>query len=141
MKYIIIPLLFLSLSLNAQTILGKWKTIDDKTGREKSIVEIYEKGGKVTGRIIKIFAVHDEDPDPVCNECPEDDDRYLKKVIGMEIIRNVVTTKAIETAEGEILDPESGKVYPCKVWIEGTQLMVRGYWGPFFRTQVWNRVN
>jgi uncharacterized protein (DUF2147 family) len=141
MKYFILPFLFISFSLNAQTIFGKWKTIDDKSGKEKSIVEIYEKGGKITGKVIKIFPQPGTDPDPVCQECPEEDDRYLKKVIGMEIIRNMVATKTIDMGEGEILDPEVGKVYRCKVWVEGTQLMVRGYWGPFFRTQVWNRLN
>jgi uncharacterized protein (DUF2147 family) len=46
-----------------------------------------------------------------------------------------------EYAAGNILDPEEGKVYKCKLWLEGTELKVRGYWGPFYRTQTWTRSN
>jgi len=37
----------LGISVHAQSVLGKWMTIDDKTGAEKSIVEIYSENGKV----------------------------------------------------------------------------------------------
>jgi uncharacterized protein (DUF2147 family) len=40
---------------------------------------------------------------------------------------------------GTILDPESGKVYDCKLWLENGRLMVRGYVAFFFRTQEWIR--
>jgi uncharacterized protein (DUF2147 family) len=45
-----------------------------------------------------------------------------------------------EYSEGNILDPENGKIYRCKLWLENGDLKVRGYWGPFFRTQTWKRV-
>ncbi len=38
-----------------QTVIGKWKTIDDETGKAKSIVEIYEKSGKIYGKVIEIL--------------------------------------------------------------------------------------
>lgn len=129
-----------SLCFGQQFILGKWRTIDDNTNEEKSIVEIFEKGGKVFGKIIRIFPKQGEDPDPVCNKCDEDDNRYKKKIVGMEIIRNMQWSGNALT-NGDILDPEVGKIYRCKLWIEGNELMVRGYWGPFYRTQTWKRVN
>jgi uncharacterized protein (DUF2147 family) len=122
----------------SQSPVGKWKTVDDNSGEERSIVEIYEKDGKVFGRITKLFRKPGEDPDPVCDECDKEDPRYKKKIIGMEIIREMkVSGKEYE--EGNILDPETGKVYRCKLWVEGDQLQVRGYWGPFFRTQTWRK--
>jgi len=137
-------LVFLSLIITtaqAQTsILGKWKTIDDESNEEKSVVEIFNRDGKVHGKIVKLFRKPGEDPDPVCDECPADDSRYNKKIIGLEIIQNLVKSDEAY-AEGTILDPEDGKIYRCKIWIEGSDLMVRGYWGPFFRTQTWKRVN
>jgi uncharacterized protein (DUF2147 family) len=136
---LLLPLLFLTTSVFGQTIVGKWKTIDDNTGEERSVVEIYEKGGKVYGKIIKLFRKPGEDPDPLCDECDKDDSRYNKKVIGMEIITGMVKAGK-EYEGGEILDPESGKVYRCKLWIENNELQVRGYWGPFFRTQTWKKV-
>ena len=123
---------------SAQSIVGKWKTIDDNTGEAKSIVEIYEKDGKFYGKVTKIFLDPNEDPDPVCDECDKDDPRYKKKIIGMEIIRGLKKDDD-EFSGGDILDPENGKVYRCRLWVENGDLMVRGYWGPFFRTQTWKR--
>lgn len=135
----LIGLLVLIPSLGwTQSIIGKWVTIDDNSGKQKSIVEIFEKGGKYHGKITKLFREANEDPDPICDECEDDDPRYKKKIIGMEIIRDL--KKSGDNYEhGDILDPENGKVYKCKLWIEGTELKVRGYWGPFFRTQSWKR--
>lgn len=123
-------------SFGQLTVLGKWKTIDDNTGEEKSIVEIFEKGGQVFGKITKLYVAKGEDPDPICDECDEEDDRFKKKILGMEIIRNMKKT-VDELSEGTILDPENGKIYRCKIWVEGKELKVRGYLGPFYRTQTW----
>lgn len=138
----IIPLLLILMAYTgyAQSISGTWKTIDDKTGEQRSVVEIFERNGKVFGKIIKIFPAAGEEPDPVCDECPEDDARYKKKIIGMEIIKDMQKS-GNEYSEGNILDPEEGKVYKCKLWVEGNVLKVRGYWGPFYRTQTWARIN
>ena len=125
-------------ALRAQSVTGKWKTIDDETGQEKSIVELFERDGKLYGRIVKILDTT-RDPDPVCDKCPSDDPRFRKKVIGMEFIRDM-TREDHDYTGGDILDPEVGKVYRCKLWLEGSDLMVRGYWGPFYRTQTWKRV-
>lgn len=117
-------------------IVGKWVTIDDGTNEEKSVVEIFEQKGRYHGKIVKIFST--DDPDPVCDKCPRDDVRYLKKVIGMEIIQDM-KKDGEQYIDGSILDPEEGKVYRCKLWLEGASLMVRGYWGPFYRTQTWRK--
>jgi uncharacterized protein (DUF2147 family) len=127
-------------SAEAQEITGRWKTIDDETGNERSIVEIFERQGKYFGKIIKIFPAAGEEPDPVCNECPEDDSRYKRKIIGMEILRDL-EKKEESYDDGNILDPKNGKIYRCKLWMDGPELKVRGYWGPFFRTQTWKRVS
>jgi uncharacterized protein (DUF2147 family) len=136
---LILPLLTATfIAADAQQLLGKWKTIDDNSGKPKSVVEFYERNGKVYGKIVALFREPGEDPDPVCTKCESDDERHGKKVIGMTIVRNMVKEGA-EYTGGDILDPEVGKVYRCKLWIEDNQLMVRGYWGPFFRTQVWSK--
>lgn len=137
---ILIFLLLSCLTLKAQSVVGKWKTIDDNSGEERSVVEIYEKNGRIFGRIIKLFRKPGEDPDPVCDECDGDDPRYNKKVIGMEIIRNMKQSEK-DYSDGDILDPETGRVYRCRLWVEGQELKVRGYWGPFYRTQVWKKVS
>ena len=138
MRYLFTTLLFiLIVSLQAQNSpLGKWKTIDDETGEPKSIVEIYERDGKYYGKVVKLFRTPDEEQDPVCKECDEDDKRYKKKIIGMEIITEMVKD-GDEYEDGEILDPNNGKIYNCKFWREGNKLLLRGYWGFLYRTQEW----
>ena len=44
---------------------------------------------------------------------------------------------------GKILDPNNGKTYSVRLSPidNGRKLQVRGYIGPFFRTQVWERVD
>jgi uncharacterized protein (DUF2147 family) len=128
----------ISLSLNAQDIFGKWKTIDDNTGKARSIVEITQEDGKAFGKILKLFREPEEDLDPICDDCS--DYRKDKKVIGMTIITEMAKDGA-EWEDGEILDPENGKVYDCKLWLEDGNLKVRGYVAFFFRTQTWFPVN
>ena len=124
--------------MSAQDIFGKWKTIDDNTGKARSIVEITQKDGKAFGTILKLFREPGEDLDPICDDCT--DYRKNKKVIGMTIITEM-EKDGDEWEDGEILDPENGKVYDCKLWVEDGKLKVRGYVVFFFRTQTWFPVN
>jgi len=134
---LILALSFLSINLNAQDIFGKWKSIDDNTHKPKSIVEITKKDGKAYGKIIKLFREPDEDQDPICDECDDDDYRKDQKVLGMTIITDMVQD-GDEWEDGEILDPKDGKIYDCKIWLaEDGTLKVRGYIAFFFRTQTW----
>ena len=129
-------------ALAQSTPVGVWKTIDDATGKEKSLVRISETGGVVTGRIEKLL-----DPatpaDAVCKECT--DERKDKPVLGMTIIRDVRPDESDKGlwGGGDILDPNNGKVYKVRLRPTdgGAKLEVRGYIGaPLFgRTQTWIR--
>ncbi len=139
MKKITLTLLslFFAIACYGQgNIIGKWKTIDDETGEAKSVVEIFENNGQYFGQIVKLFRKPHEDPDPICDKCPQNDARYNKKVIGMEIIRDMKKVED-EYIDGTVLKPDEGKIYKCKIWIEGQELKIRGYWGLFYRTQTW----
>ena len=146
MKLLSVVFLFISFTgiLPAQdnSIVGRWKTIDDETGEPKSIVTIYEQDGKYYGRIDSLFRKPGEDPDPVCDKCPEDDPRYNKKIKGMVIIKDMVKDDdEDEYEDGTILDPKKGKIYDCKLWVEDGNLKVRGYIMFLYRTQTWYRVD
>jgi uncharacterized protein (DUF2147 family) len=134
---LVLILLSLSINIHAQDIFGKWKTIDDNTGKARSIVEITKKDGKAYGKILKLFREPGEELDPICDECT--DYRKDKKVIGLTIITDM-EKDGDEWDDGEILDPENGKIYDCKLWVEDGKLMVRGYVAFFFRTQTWHPV-
>lgn len=119
---------------------GLWKTIDDDTGKAKSLVRIEEKDGVVTGRIEKL--IDPEVADPKCIECT--DERKDKPVVGLTILRNLKKNGDSEPTweGGDVLDPKNGKVYRARIRpIDGgKKLQMRGYLGPFYRTQEWIRV-
>jgi uncharacterized protein (DUF2147 family) len=125
---------------DAMSPVGLWKTIDDKTGRERAIVRVYEDHGLLFGRIEHSFVPGAETR--VCVLCS--DERKNQPIIGLVIIRNLKADGA-EYDGGDILDPESGSVYRCKIHLDegGTRLVVRGYIGVALlgRTQIWQRQN
>jgi uncharacterized protein (DUF2147 family) len=132
-----------SLFANAQsTPVGLWKTIDDESGKEKSLVRIQEANGQLTGTIEK-FLDPATKPDVTCNECS--DERKGKPILGMQILRGLKPTSDKARWEGgEILDPNKGKIYKSRITLidGGKKLEMRGYIGtPLLgRTQTWLRV-
>lgn len=123
-------------SMQAQSVLGKWKTIDDETGKAKSIVEVYEKDGKVYGKVIEILT---ENKDSKCTKCSGSDKG--KPIKGLVIIKGL-SKDGNEYSGGKILDPQSGKEYKCVIKTNGnSKLDVRGYLGiqALGRTQTWLR--
>lgn len=122
----------------SQSVIGKWKTVDDETGKEKGIVEIYEKEGKIYGRIIDIL--EPEHRYKKCILCQGDDKD--KPIMGLIFIKGL-TKDGTEYNSGKILDPKNGKLYKCYInLISNDKLKVRGYIGIslFGRTQYWYRV-
>jgi len=101
---------------------------------------IAETAGGMNGRIDKLLGKNAK-PDDKCTECS--DDRKGKPMVGLEIIRGGKKAEGKDAWEnGKILDPENGKEYRASFTpIDGgKKLEVRGYLGPFWRTQTWNRV-
>jgi uncharacterized protein (DUF2147 family) len=122
----------------SQTIFGKWKTVDDETGMENGIVEIYEKAGKVYGRIIEIL--EKEKKHLKCEICEGEDKN--KPILGLVIIKGL-KKKGDFYEGGKVTDPKNGKSYHCKMNLEGKdKLIVRGYIGIslFGRSQTWFRI-
>ncbi len=121
---------------------GTWKTIDDETGKPKSIVKLYKQDGKLYGKIIKLFREPGEEQDPICDLC--EGANHNKKIIGMVIVNGLEYDDGEWEGDDGILDPKNGKLYDCKIWVDEDDddiLNVRGYIGFFFRTQTWHRVN
>lgn len=118
-------------------VTGRWKTVDDTDGKEKSIIEIFEKNGKLYGRVDELL----EDADKtVCERCPGD--LKNKPILGMIILTDLLKSHSGGT-DGKILDPGTGKSYSCYIELENPdKLKLRGYLGlpAFGRTQYWYRV-
>ncbi|EKF55733.1 hypothetical protein I215_05847 [Galbibacter marinus] len=125
-------------AVQGQTVTGLWKTIDDDTGVEKSIVEIYQQDGKIYGKVKEIL--NKDRADVVCDRC--DGDKRNQPVQGMVIIEGM-EKDGNQYSGGTILDPEKGKQYKCKLWVDEDNpniLNVRGYIAFLYRTQYWKRV-
>lgn len=106
--------------------VGMWKTIDDKTKEPKSYLEVWEKDGKMFGKISKLILKPGEDPNPKCDKCKgafKD-----KPVIGMTIMWGLKKDGDWYSG-GYIMDPDNGETYNCKIKVldGGKRLEVRGY--------------
>jgi uncharacterized protein (DUF2147 family) len=120
-------------------IVGKWKTVDDKTGKVMSEVEIYEQSGKVFGKITSLTEPNDAQGKPkTCTACTGSDKN--QPIVGLVIIKDL-SASGDRYKGGTIIDPDDGKVYRAEVWNETGKLKVRGYSGPFYKTQTWVKGN
>jgi uncharacterized protein (DUF2147 family) len=139
--FVSLALLVAGSSFAQMTPVGTWHSIDDKTGEAKAEIQIVDKDGGLSGRVVKSLR-NDPNAKKTCDDCK--DDRKGQTIIGMEIIRGVKPDASGENlwaSGGKILDPENGKEYTVKMVPQegGKKLQVRGYIGPFYRTQVWLR--
>lgn len=140
-----VPSAILALSLlaiapgaSASDPTGRWKTIDDETGKAKSIVEISRQAdGRFNGRIVELL--DPSRPNPTCDKCK--DDRKDKPITGMEIIRGMKASGDAWSG-GTILKPDEGKVYKSKMELVegGAKLKVSGCVAFICKSQLWERI-
>ena len=133
-------LLIFSLNLFAdQTAAGLWKSIDDKTGKPRSLIRISENNGEFSAAVEKGLLATDTG-DAVCDKC--EGARKDQKIVGMTIMEGMKQSGSTYQG-GTILDPNNGKTYKCKMKLDdtGKKLEVRGFIGVslFGRSQTWTR--
>ena len=130
--------LFISLNSHAQsTPEGLWMSFDDDGKSPTALIRISKSNGRFAGRIEKVL---DNTPETICKKCP--DDRKNQPLVGLEIIRGVqIEPRNNKWEQGRILDPDDGTEYRLVMELQndGQVLLVRGYWGVFWRTQQWRR--
>lgn len=120
-------------TLSYAQIEGKWKTIDDETGKPKSVVEIFKKSdGKYYGKIYQLLIKPENEN---CIKCK--DDRKNKPLLGLEIIRGLSKDKN-SFSGGTITNPKDGKSYKTEIVVEGNTLKVKAIvLGIAVKTQTW----
>ena len=134
----LIALFFSTAHAQNQSVLGKWKSIDDETGKALGIILIYEVEGQIFGKVLEIL--NPKDRDKLCNNCLGEDKN--QPILGLTILK-ALSKDGHEYSGGKILDPKHGKYYKCYINLENeNKLKVRGYIGIslFGRTQYWHRV-
>lgn len=129
-------------TVSEKSMVGRWKTIDDVTGKQKSIVRI-QKGasGEYVAIVEETFAVNGKPPLKVCEKCTGQ--RKNQPIIGMTVMWNMEQKEDGSYGGGEIIDPSTGKIYRCSAKLDesGKELVVRGYLGISLlgRSQTWIR--
>ena len=138
LKYLILIVsLTFGVSIQAQSVLGKWQTINEDTGKPNSLIEIYEEDGEVKGKVLKILK--EENRAQTCSNCSGD--LKDKPIEGLELMTGF-ERDGKEYSGGLITDPKSGKQYKAKMWVDeedSDRLKVRGYIAFFYKTQTWHR--
>ena len=132
------PLLLAGFAAAAQTPEGRWKTIDDETGKVKSIVEIARTGdGSFRGRVVRVLRPAGR-PGPTCDEC--DGANRGRPIEGMTILWGLRDEGGGAYGGGRVLDPASGRTYKSKLEMHGPDRMgVSGCIAFFCREQEWVR--
>ncbi len=134
---VIVVFHFLTLSAEAQTIFGKWKSTNEETGKGEAIIEVYKEHNKAYAKIITIL--NPEKKDKVCDKCKGKNKD--KPILGL-VILDGLKEDGDEWNGGKIVDPKNGNVYKCYIELKNsTTLKIRGYIGFSLlgRTEYWKR--
>ena len=126
--FLLMALAITSLTARAQSVIGRWLTEEGDAQ-----VEIYEKDGKVNGKVVWL----QQGPDTKDSKNPDAKLRG-RKLMGVDLLSGL-TKKGDKYEGGKVYDPKSGKSYKCAIWLDGNDLKVRGYLGIFRETQTWKR--
>jgi len=126
-------------------VRGFWRTLDDKTGKPKSIIRLYDCGEELCGRIVALYNDDEEISETMLAPVKVAEKVKGKpKVAGLDVIW-AMKWNGKEFSGGRIMDPQSGSVYSSVIWqdkedVDFNQLKVRGKIGPFGRTQMWDAI-
>jgi hypothetical protein len=137
---------FLSMTTYSASIEGYWKSIEERTGEQLSIVEI-RKGsdGRFHGKIVYRYPNARGFSLTNCIKCAAPNTN--KPLLGLEILSGFREDpdKPDAYIDGRVLEASSGKVYKGKAVVtgEGKRLRMRGYMGvsALGRTVVWLRTD
>ena len=139
MTMLALPLLAASFAAAAQSSpLGRWKTIDDETGKPMTIVEVYQaKNGTLAAKVVETLYT----PNAVCTACSGKDKG--KPIIGMPVLWNL---KAMGGGwgEGNGFKPSTGdsfKAKSVKLVDGGSKLEITGCKMRFCRSANWVRAD
>jgi uncharacterized protein (DUF2147 family) len=120
----------------AEDIQGYWKTIDEDTGKPECMVAVYEYKGLYYGRMIATFDDNGKVADTL--ETPKS---RAPGIVGKPYYCGLDFIYSLKAGtskyKGKIVDPRKGNVYNAELWIDGSNLIVRGKWGPFGKSQTW----
>lgn len=96
-----------------------WQTFDE--GQPKGVIKITESNGVLTGKLISTVS------------------KKGQKHVGKTIISGLKADGSGKYSGGNITDPEKNKTYRMTANLSGNTLDLKGYIGPFSRSQTWKQ--
>jgi uncharacterized protein (DUF2147 family) len=103
----------------ADPVEGYWLSIDDNTGKVSGGWQIYQEGGKVYGKLLSFTS---GTADTLAVRCKEKYDGFpvpgkvnAMPVVGTTWIFGLKPEKPGNWTGGNIINPEDGKMYKCKL--------------------------
>ena len=131
-------MLFVCQAFSIDNIVGFWKTIDEKSGKARSIIGIYEYQGKYYGRIVGTFDESGKNIEDTVDKPKKRAPGVIGNPFysGLDIIWDL-QNQGNKFINGEILDPQKGKIYGAEMWLKNDKLVVRGKLFFFGRNQTW----
>ena len=126
-----------AIAQNADAILGSWA---NPSGEDHIL--IYKRGNKYFGKLDWIKIPNDETDKPKTDKNNPDEKLRTRPEWGLELLKDFSFNGDNVYEDGTIYDPKNGKTYSCKMALEGTSLIIRGYIGIslFGRSEIWTRV-
>ncbi|QIL20417.1 DUF2147 domain-containing protein [Thermomonas sp. HDW16] len=129
---------FSATAQNHGSPLGKWKTLDDESGKAMTITEIYEaKNGTLAAKITENLGLP-----PNCNECSG---QYKgKPFVGIVTLWNLKANKDGTWGGGNGYKPSDDRKFTAKsvkLVDGGNKLEVKGCVAFFCKTATWVRAN
>lgn len=120
--------------------VGLWQTISDETKKPSSLVKITNHNGVLVGQIVQLLPGSHFKPVDLCSHCPGSFKN--QPIVGLQFLWDFVADEHNKWTKGRVLDPISGHIYKGTLQVveAGKKMELRGYWGPFWRTQTWTRV-
>jgi uncharacterized protein (DUF2147 family) len=137
-------MLLLAASAAAQggELAGVWQEYDDKSGKVEALIRV-EQGadGAYYGTIVRLVAEVVGSESRTCEACRGS--LHNQPLLGMRIFHGMIRKDALTFDGGEIVDPEDGQVYRCRMRLsaDGGTLEVTGYVGVswFGESETWRR--
>ncbi len=126
------------IGINAQSVTGKWKTIDPETEKPSSVVEIYIENGKLYGKIVEVLG-QDNPEKLICKDCPG---KWKNNpIIGLTVLNGLKKDGDKWSGDDVLFSRKKKKTYDGAIWLEGDVLKVRVYVGWAYTTNEWHRAN
>ena len=123
---------------NATSPIGKWKTLDDKSGKPMTITEVYEtKNGTLAAKIVENLGLP-----ATCADCS--DEHKGKPMVGMVTLWNLKANKDGTWGGGSGYKPSEDREFKAKsvkLIDGGKKLEVKGCVSIICRTATWVRVS